>query len=158
MIANRPAGAVTGLILFAVLATLTQVAVAALYARSVTRLKSGLSIDERELRVLARPLTISVGQAISRTAIEDHLQRIGYLRGCGDQPGCYAAGATLNAVAINMIAFAVFRSPEQFTGLIFAIFVIVIAAAEAGLALGLVMYLYRQRRTINVDEVDMLKW
>jgi NADH:ubiquinone oxidoreductase subunit K len=64
----------------------------------------------------------------------------------------------LNAVAINMIAFAVFRSPEQFTGLIFAIFVIVIAAAEAGLALGLVMYLYRQRRTINVDEVDMLKW
>ncbi len=64
----------------------------------------------------------------------------------------------LNAVAINMIAFAVFRSPEQFTGLIFAIFVIVIAAAEAGLALGLVMYLYRQRKTVNVDEADTMRW
>lgn len=64
----------------------------------------------------------------------------------------------LNAVAINMIAFAVYRSPEQFTGLIFAIFVITIAAAEAGLALGIVMQLYRQRRSVNVDEVDTLKW
>ena len=64
----------------------------------------------------------------------------------------------LNAVAINMIAFAVYRSPEQFTGLIFAIFVITIAAAEAGLALGIVMQLYRQRRSVNVDEADTLKW
>ena len=64
----------------------------------------------------------------------------------------------LNAVAINMIAFAVYRSPERFTGLIFAIFVITIAAAEAGLALGIVMQLYRQRRSVNVDEADTLKW
>ena len=64
----------------------------------------------------------------------------------------------LAAVAINMIAFAVFLSPEQFTGLIFAIFVITVAAAEAGLALGLVVYLYRQRRTVNVDEADNMKW
>lgn len=64
----------------------------------------------------------------------------------------------LAAVSINMIAFAVFRSPELFTGLIFAIFVITIAAAEAGLALGLIVYLYRQRQTVNVDEIDSLKW
>lgn len=64
----------------------------------------------------------------------------------------------LAAVSINMIAFAVFRWPQMFTGLIFAIFVITIAAAEAGLALGLIVYLYRQRQTVNVDEVDSLKW
>ena len=64
----------------------------------------------------------------------------------------------LNAVAINMIAFAVFKAPELFTGLIFAVFVIIVAAAEAGLALGLVMSLYRQRRSVNVDEADLMKW
>ncbi|HWO94473.1 MAG TPA: NADH-quinone oxidoreductase subunit NuoK [Dehalococcoidia bacterium] len=64
----------------------------------------------------------------------------------------------LNAVSINLIAFAGYLSPDEFSGLIFAVFVITIAAAEAGLALGLVMYLYRQRRTVNVDEADTLRW
>ncbi len=64
----------------------------------------------------------------------------------------------LNAVAINMIAFAGYLEPERYTGLIFAIFVITIAAAEAGLALGLVIRLYRERRSVNVDEADTLRW
>lgn len=64
----------------------------------------------------------------------------------------------LQAVSINFIAFAVYLSPEAFTGLIFAVFVIVVAAAEVGLALAIVLRLYRNRQTSNVDEVDMMKW
>ncbi len=64
----------------------------------------------------------------------------------------------LQAVSINFIAFAVYLSPEQFTGLIFAIFVITIAAAEVGLALAIILRIYRNKATSNVDEVDMLKW
>ena len=64
----------------------------------------------------------------------------------------------LQAVSINFIAFAVYLSPEAFTGIIFAIFVIVIAAAELGLALAIVLRLYRNRQISNVDEADLLKW
>ena len=64
----------------------------------------------------------------------------------------------LQAVAINFIAFAVYLSPDQFTGVIFAIFVITIAAAEVGLALAIILRLYRNRATANVDEADTLKW
>ena len=45
----------------------------------------------------------------------------------------------LQAVSINFIAFAVYLDPEQFTGMIFAVFVIVIAAAEVGLALAIIL-------------------
>ena len=64
----------------------------------------------------------------------------------------------LQAVSINFIALAVYLYPEQFTGLIFAIFVITIAAAEVGLALGIILRIFRNKGTSNVDEVDMLKW
>jgi NAD(P)H-quinone oxidoreductase subunit 4L len=64
----------------------------------------------------------------------------------------------LVAVSINMVAFAAYRDPEQFTGLVFAIFVITIAAAEVGLALGIVLRIFRERATANVDEASDLKW
>ncbi|HWQ28536.1 MAG TPA: NADH-quinone oxidoreductase subunit NuoK [Dehalococcoidia bacterium] len=64
----------------------------------------------------------------------------------------------LNAVAINLVAFAVYTSPQLFVGIIFAIFVITVAAAEVGLALAIVLNVFRLRRTANVDEVDTLKW
>ena len=64
----------------------------------------------------------------------------------------------LNAVNINMIAFAVYLNPDQFTGLIFVVFIIAVAAAEAGLALAIILRLFRNRRTANVDEADLLKW
>ena len=64
----------------------------------------------------------------------------------------------LNAVAINFIAFAVYTDGEVFRGLIFAIFVIIIAAAEVGLALGIILRVFRSRATANVDEVDALRW
>jgi NADH:ubiquinone oxidoreductase subunit K len=64
----------------------------------------------------------------------------------------------LQAVSINFIAFAVYLFPEAFTGMIFAVFVITIAAAEVGLALAIVLRLYRNRGTANVDEADLMKW
>ena len=64
----------------------------------------------------------------------------------------------LNAVSINLVAFAVYTAPSLFTGIIFAIFVIAIAAAEVGLALGIVLRVFRNRGTANVDEIDALRW
>ena len=64
----------------------------------------------------------------------------------------------LNAVSINMVAFAVYTAPSLFVGIIFAIFVITIAAAEVGLALGIVLRVFRNRGTANLDEIDTLKW
>ncbi len=64
----------------------------------------------------------------------------------------------LNAVSINMVAFAVYTAPTLFVGIIFAIFVITIAAAEVGLALAIVLRVFRNRGTANVDEIDTLKW
>lgn len=64
----------------------------------------------------------------------------------------------LNAVSINMVAFAVYTAPSLFIGIIFAIFIIAIAAAEVGLALAIVLRVYRNRGTANVDEINTLRW
>ncbi|HYM16250.1 MAG TPA: NADH-quinone oxidoreductase subunit NuoK [Dehalococcoidia bacterium] len=64
----------------------------------------------------------------------------------------------LNAVSINLVAFAVYTAPSLFVGIIFAVFVITIAAAEVGLALAVVLRVFRNRGTANVDEVNSLKW
>ncbi|MQC17266.1 MAG: NADH-quinone oxidoreductase subunit NuoK [Chloroflexi bacterium] len=64
----------------------------------------------------------------------------------------------LAGVAINFIAFATYLDGQAFSGLVFALFVITVAAAEVGLALGIVLRLYRERRTANVDEANSLKW
>lgn len=64
----------------------------------------------------------------------------------------------LNAVNLNLIAAVAFLDPSRFTGFIIAIFVITIAAAELGLALSIVLRLFRNRATVNVDEIDLMKW
>ena len=64
----------------------------------------------------------------------------------------------LNAVNLNQIGFAVFTDPERALGQIIAIFVITVAAAEVGLALAIILRLYRQRSSVNVDELNMMKW
>ncbi|MCZ6545368.1 MAG: NADH-quinone oxidoreductase subunit NuoK [Chloroflexi bacterium] len=66
----------------------------------------------------------------------------------------------LNAVSLNMVAFAVYGHVEfeNFTGIVFALFIIVIAAAEVALALGIVVRTFRTRATANVDEINLLKW
>ncbi|MDZ7728817.1 MAG: NADH-quinone oxidoreductase subunit NuoK [Dehalococcoidia bacterium] len=64
----------------------------------------------------------------------------------------------LNAVSLNFVAFAAYLDPEQITGIIFAVFVITVAAAEVGLALAIVIRLFRLHGTSNVDEAATLKW
>jgi len=63
----------------------------------------------------------------------------------------------LNAVNINILAFWRFVRPDDPTGQIFSIFVLTVAAAEAAVGLALIISIYRTRRTINVDEIDLLK-
>jgi NAD(P)H-quinone oxidoreductase subunit 4L len=62
----------------------------------------------------------------------------------------------LNAVNVNLIAFA--AELQDVTGQVFALFVIAVAAAEVGIGLAIVILIYRNRETINVDEVNLLKW
>ena len=64
----------------------------------------------------------------------------------------------LNAVNINLIAAAAHLDHSAFTGQIIAIFVITVAAAEVGLALAIILRMFRNRSTVNVDEVDLMKW
>jgi len=64
----------------------------------------------------------------------------------------------LNAVNINLVAFNRFLNPANVEGQVFAIFVIVVAAAEVAVGLAIVLNLYRQRLASNVDEADWLKW
>ena len=62
----------------------------------------------------------------------------------------------LNAVNVNLVAFSQYL--HQLTGQIFALFVITVAAAEIGIGLAIVILIYRNRETINMDEVNLLKW
>lgn len=64
----------------------------------------------------------------------------------------------LNAVAINLVAFSSRIDPVGGSGIVFAIFVITIAAAELGLGLAIVLRVYRMRTSVNVDEVDFMRW
>lgn len=68
----------------------------------------------------------------------------------------------LNAANINFIAFSRYLqdtgSINAVAGQVFAIFVIVVAAAEAAIGLGIVIALYRNRETIWIDEIELLRW
>jgi NADH:ubiquinone oxidoreductase subunit K len=63
-----------------------------------------------------------------------------------------------NAVNINLVTFNRYIGPENLTGQIFAIFVIVIAAAEAVVGLAIVLLLYRNYKGINIDCINIMKW
>ena len=62
----------------------------------------------------------------------------------------------LNAVNLNLVAFS--HQLANVNGQIFAIFVITDAAAEAAVGLGILIALFRNKETVNADEVDILKW
>ncbi len=64
----------------------------------------------------------------------------------------------LNAVNINLIAFSRFVTPDALIGQVFAIFTITVAAAEIAVGLALVFSIYRDRATVNADELDWMKW
>lgn len=61
----------------------------------------------------------------------------------------------LNAVSLNFVAFSAHLS--DVAGQVFALFVIAIAAAEVGVGLAIVLLIYRNRVSINLDELDTLK-
>jgi NADH-quinone oxidoreductase subunit K len=63
----------------------------------------------------------------------------------------------LNAVNINYLAFAKYWGGTGLSGPVFVVFVITIAAAEAAVALAIVISVYRQMKSANVDEVHFLK-
>lgn len=62
----------------------------------------------------------------------------------------------LNAVNINLVAFS--RQLQHMGGQIFAIFVITVAVAEAAVGLGILIALFRNKETVQADEIDLLKW
>jgi NADH-quinone oxidoreductase subunit K len=63
----------------------------------------------------------------------------------------------LNAVNINLIAFWRYTGLNQLVGQAFAVFVITVAAAEAAVGVALFIAIYRQRNTVNVEELDEMK-
>ena len=62
----------------------------------------------------------------------------------------------LNAVNINLVAFS--HLYGNVNGQVFALFVITDAVAEAAVGLGLIIALFRNKETVNADEIDLLKW
>ena len=64
----------------------------------------------------------------------------------------------LNAVNVNLIGLAAFLDPVKVLGQIIAIFIITVAAAEVGLALAIILRLYRNRASVNVDDLNLMKW
>jgi NADH-quinone oxidoreductase subunit K len=64
----------------------------------------------------------------------------------------------LNAVNINLVAFWRYLAPTVAGGQVFALFVLTVAAAEAAVGLALIISIYRHRESVNVEQVDLLKW
>lgn len=64
----------------------------------------------------------------------------------------------LNAVNINLVAFARYVDPVQVKGQLFAIFVITVAAAEAAVGLAIVLSIYRNTSTVDMERFNLLKW
>lgn len=64
----------------------------------------------------------------------------------------------LNAANINIVAFWRYTAPQNISGQAFVAFVFVVAAAEAAVGLALIIAIYRNRRTVEADDLNLLKW
>jgi NADH-quinone oxidoreductase subunit K len=64
----------------------------------------------------------------------------------------------LNAVNINLVAFWRYQDPAHMSGQAFAIIVFAVAAAEVAVGLALIISVYRRRKTVIADEIDLMKW
>ena len=64
----------------------------------------------------------------------------------------------LNAVNIAMVAFSRYIVPTLLTGQVFTIFIMVVAAAESAVGLGIIIAIYRNRETIDATEINLMKW
>ncbi len=62
----------------------------------------------------------------------------------------------LNAVNINLAVFS--YQLQNAIGQVFAIFVVAVAAAEAAVGLGIILAFYRNKETLNIDEINIMKW
>src|SRR5207249_9601927 len=62
----------------------------------------------------------------------------------------------LNAVNINLVAFS--NQLQNEIGQVFAVFVIAVAAAEAAVGLGIMLAFYRNKETVNIDEMNLMRW
>ena len=62
----------------------------------------------------------------------------------------------LNAVNINLIAYS--SHWQNAIGQVFAVFVIAVAAAEAAVGLGIILAFYRNKETVNIDEMNLMRW
>ena len=64
----------------------------------------------------------------------------------------------LNAVNINLIAFESMIRSADATGQVFSIFIITIAAAEVGIGLAIVLMIFRNRKSADVDDLNLMRW
>lgn len=64
----------------------------------------------------------------------------------------------LNSVNLNFIAFNKYLWPGRLDGLFFTIFVVAIAAAEAAVAIAIIINLYRSHKSIDVNKAEEMKW
>lgn len=64
----------------------------------------------------------------------------------------------LNAVNINLMGFSNYLDPGEIKGQVFTVFVITIAAAEAAVGLAIILAIYRNRDTIDMEKFNLLKW
>jgi len=64
----------------------------------------------------------------------------------------------LNAVNLNLMAFSNYLDPVQIKGQVFTVFVVTVAAAEAAVGLAIVLAIYRNRNTVDMEEFNLLKW
>ena len=64
----------------------------------------------------------------------------------------------LNAVNISLIAFSSYVVPQLLTGQVFAIFVMVVAAAEVAVGLAIILAIFRHFKDIDIDNINLLKW
>jgi len=64
----------------------------------------------------------------------------------------------LNAVNITMVAFSRYIVPSLLTGQVFAIFIMVVAAAEVAVGLAIILAIYRGLETIDATKIDLMKW
>ena len=63
----------------------------------------------------------------------------------------------LNAANLNFLAFWHYTGPERFDGVVFALIVMTIAACETAVGLALIIGIYRNRQTVDMDQIDLLK-
>lgn len=64
----------------------------------------------------------------------------------------------LNGVNVALVAFSRYIVPVALTGQVFAIFVMTVAAAEAAVGLAIIIAIYRRRRTVDVEQINLMKW